>query len=223
MSEALKLLVAATRGDFDRAVQAATKEVADADAATMREVTDLAKTGGRRAIASAGFSVRWQNALRSRIWVNDADRVGGTAGQVSLQSSYGGIFDKGGDITGKPTVWLPILDNLPRSTTKWTPSAFNAQIGKLSFVPAGNGHGPMLVGKVAIGKAGKTKSAPLRGNSARAARSRTNFFVRSAAKTLPMFVGLESVHIGKKFDIEAAADVAMKQYPDIFAKNLKAT
>lgn len=223
MSEAFKLIVAAVNGQFTRAADALNKEVADADAATVREVTDIAKTAGRRDIANAGFSVRWQNALRSKIWVNDAKRVGGTAGQVSLQSSYGGIFDKGGDITGKPTLWLPILDNLPRSTTKWTPSAFNAQIGPLSFVPAGNGHGPLLVAKVAVDKGGKVKSAPLRGNTARAARSRSNFFVRSAGKQLPMFVGIESVHIDKKFDIEAAADTAMKQYPDIFAKNLKET
>lgn len=219
----IRLTVSNATAQLERAVKGIEHQLADADAATVREVTDLAKGGGRRSIAGAGFSPKWQQALRSKIFVNNRERVGGTAGQVWLRSAYGGIFERGGDITGHPFLWKPIVDNLPKSKTAWTPSKFNDEIGKLSFVPAGAGHAPMLVGKVAVGKGGKIKAAPLRGSSQRAARSRTNFFVRSAAEQLPLFVGVRTVNIKKKFDVAGERNAAMKRYPEIFAQKLKST
>lgn len=220
MSGRFGLIVASFRGDLERELKAMARPIAKADARAMRQVTDIAKVGARRSVGAAGFSSKWQNAIRGRVYLNEAELTD-DAGLVWLRSKYGGIFERGGDPKGKPTLWIPIEDNLPASKTRWTPREFNERIGPLSFVPAGHGHGPLLVGRVAVTGKGQVRAAPQRGNSQRAARSRTNFFVRSEAKQLPLFAGVTSVHINKKFDIAGEARAAMKQFPALFAKNLK--
>jgi len=88
------------------------RQVNEAKAGAVQDAADLAVKEGRANIATAGFSSRWQKALTSRFYPNKDE--GDPAALIFHRIPFAGVFERGITISGRPLLWLPIEQNLPR-------------------------------------------------------------------------------------------------------------
>lgn len=193
----LSISVTDISGAWRAAVAAHAKRVERAELSAIKQATDLAKKLGRVSIASGGLSAKWQNALRSRVYPE------APAGFIWHKISWAWIFEHGGTIDGKPLLWLalPIIPLASgRSRRPLTPEQFTARFGPLvAFTPPGKK--PMLFLKYQT-RDGRT--------------SKLSKGMRAGFGGVPLYVGLTSVHISKKFDIAGACRQASAQIPALY-------
>src|SRR3954453_19221142 len=92
-------------------VETVTREIerplAKAATAAVREAGEIAKRDGRASIAAAGFSRKWQNALRVNIYPLQGDSLR-PAAFIFHKIRYAGVFEQGAVIAGQPFLWLPL-------------------------------------------------------------------------------------------------------------------
>ena len=187
-------------GFLDRIVRELQAPIAKAATAAVREAGDIAKNNGRASIAAAGFSRKWQNALRVNIYPPQGDSLR-PAAFIFHKIRYAGVFEDGAIIGGQPFLWLP-LDTVPlRRGRPMTPSQYAKSIGPLVTVQR-PGRPPLLFPKY------------------RSARRRRGSTSRKDRK--PLYVGLSSVAIAKRFNIKGAAQNAAAQLPSLYEKHLRA-
>lgn len=186
------------KGFVDVIAREIEKPMAKAATAAIRDAGDIAKRAGRSRIAAAGFSRKWQNALRVNIYPPQGESLR-PAAFVFHKIRYAGVFEEGAIVAGKPLLWLP-LSNVPiRRGRAMTPSQYVRSVGPLVSVQR-PGSPPLLFPKY------------------RAKRSR-----RRAAESLgrkPLYIGLSAVHIAKRFDIKDAVQKAAAQVPALYARHL---
>jgi hypothetical protein len=138
-------------GQYEKAFTGHYRTIAQAATGAIKEAAELAKSAARSNIASAGFSERWQNALRANTYPKSGESIDAAA-LVYHKIPYAGIFERGGTITGKPLLWIPLGQNLSGGN-RLTPKSATAAFGPLKVMARG--------GKVfLVGKVGK-KSVPL--------------------------------------------------------------
>jgi hypothetical protein len=89
------------------------REIVEAKEDAVKEAADLAVKEGRANIASAGFSSRWTSGLVSKFYSNK--NTGDPAALVYHRIGLAGVFETGMTIVGRPLLWLPIEQNLPRA------------------------------------------------------------------------------------------------------------
>ena len=188
----MRLTYSYKQGEFAEAIAEISKPIAKAATAAMRDTADLAKQRGRASIAGAGFSARWQNALRAQVYPKNRDSIG-PAALVWHKIPYAGVFENGAVIQGKPRLWLPIEANLPVGARgkRVTPKTFPGQL-RLVLRAGGN---PLLVADIGKGRGRK--------------------------RALPMFVGVQAVKIGKKFAITEAVREAARALPSFYEQHIK--
>lgn len=172
------------KGEFVRGIESAIQPMANAATAAVDHATKLAVVGGQLSIAAAGFPARWQKGLRGRL-----NNVGSlkVQGVITHRFGFAGIFEEGGTIKGKPFLYLPIEDNLPRG--KRRPKAF---AGKLVSARNRGDKPPILLGP---GKFGLGR--------------------------VPLFVGVKSVTIKKRWDIAGAVRKAAARLGEFYFQNLR--
>jgi hypothetical protein len=97
----LRLTLSAVGGAFFRALTEGERPIAKAATAAVREAAELAKSGGRTSIATAGFSRKWQNALRANVYPPNRDSMRAAA-LIYHKVPYAEVFERGAVIHGKP-------------------------------------------------------------------------------------------------------------------------
>ena len=175
------------------------KPMARAAMAAIQDAGDIAKRGGRSSIAAAGFSRKWQNALRVNIYPPQGESLR-PAAFIFHKIRYAGVFEEGAVIGGKPFLWLPLANVPIRRGRPMRPSEYVRSVGPMVSVQR-PGSPPLLFPKY------------------RAKRSR-----RRAADSLarkPLYIGLSAVEVAKRFDVKGAARQAAAQLPSLYAKHLK--
>lgn len=183
----------------DAIINGAQRPLAKAATGAVREAGEIAKRDGRTSIAAAGFSRKWQNALRVNIYPPQGDSLR-PAAFIYHKIRYAGVFEEGAIIGGQPYLWLP-LETVPlRRGRPMTPSQYAKSLGPLVTVQR-RGRPPLLFPKY---------------RSARRRRGPT-----SSKERKPLYVGLSSVAIAKRFNIKGAAQNAAAQLPSLFEKHLK--
>jgi len=181
------------------------KRVNRAALAAVTAAGNQAKAAGRASIAANGFSIRWQNALRLRIYEDKP------AAFLWHKIDYATVFENGATIAGKPYLWiaLPIVPaafGRGRNGKALTPAEFIERFGPLVAVNV-PGKAPMLFAQYhrvghRKGKAGKADLAGLTG--------------------VPLYVGVPQVEIVKKFDIAGAVRRAAEALPALYENALSA-
>lgn len=220
----MKLVITAASGQWLKATSEAERIAAKATTLAMRETGDLAEKNGRAAVAAAGFTSNVQRTIRA---LNKPPSGYVLNPKVWLHSTvnYLDVFETGKTITGSPYLWLP-LPAVPPNTgsgTKFgglvsrphmTPSQYIKKVGPLVFMRRPNGL-PMLgaVVRRRTPRARKFGLFPTKGALKRGAIS------DKATETIPLFVAVASVHIPKKFDVEAAAKTAFDQFQKFYDAN----
>jgi hypothetical protein len=188
------------KGFVDTIVKEIQRPIAKAATAAVREAGEVAKRNGRASIAAAGFSRKWQNALRVNIYPPQGDSLR-PAAFVFHKIRYAGVFEDGAVIGGQPLLWLPLAGVPLRRGRPMTPAQYARSVGPLVSVER-PGKPPLLFAKPRVTRRGRRGDA--------------------SGERKPLYVGLPSVAIAKRFDIKGAAQKAAAQLPTLYAKNLKA-
>ncbi|RWB26894.1 MAG: hypothetical protein EOQ42_28325 [Mesorhizobium sp.] len=199
-------------GEFAAAFAAMKDPIAFAGTAAISEAGDIVKRQGRADIAAAGFSKRWQNALRVNVYPRRKQSMNAAA-LIYHNIHYAGVFEEGATITGKPRLWLP-LPSAPKRVgrQKMTPALYIKTIGPLVSIER-SGKPPLLAGKIATNrrgsKTGKVSLSALKRGGA------------GAPSTLvPLFVGIDRVNIRDRFSIREITERAAARLGDLYLKHL---
>jgi Family of unknown function (DUF6441) len=138
-----------TSGFIDTVAKELQRPMAKAATAASRETGEIAKRNGRASIAAAGFSRKWQNALRVNIYPPQGDSMR-PAAFIFHKIRYAGVFEEGAVIGGRPLLWLPLPSVPLRRGRPMAPSQYARSVGPLvaaapaqavapSFSPTGTG------------------------------------------------------------------------------------
>ncbi len=217
----MKLTYTYKKGEFAQAIADIKKPIAKAATAAMKDTAELAKKGGRASIARAGFSSKWQNALRADVYPAGKASMS-PAAVIRHKIDYAGIFEEGATISGNPLLWLPIEANLPLQSggRRWTPKAAAAVLGPLRFVKTASGR-PLLVAMVVVSPhSGVPLALPSRANSRKGARARAAFGKGAKTRPLPVFVGISTVTISRKFAIRDAVLEAANEFASFYDQHI---
>lgn len=200
------------KDEFAKAMASIKDPIAFAGTAAITEAGDIVKREGRQDIAAAGFSRRWQNALRVNVYPRRKLSMNAAA-LIFHNIQYAGVFEEGATITGKPRLWLP-LPSAPKRVgrQKMTPALYIKSIGPLVTIER-PGKPPLLAGKIATkrrgSKTGKVSLSALKRGGA------------GAPSTLvPLFVGIDRVNIRDRFSIREIAGRAAARLGDLYLKHL---
>ena len=206
------LVYAVISGDLERQFLELQKDIAKAATAAVKEADAIVKKDSASALSSAGFSSRSSRAMRSVITPKTGDSINVSA-DFFLRPAFLNIFETGGTIQGKPLLWLP-LDTVPLGAggKRLTPRQYIDRIGPLHSVRGAKT--PLLVGK-------GSRSQILRATS-KAVRFRKRAGLQQGTVNVPMFVGVPSVNIRKKFDLAAIVARTRAKLGELYLKNVKA-
>jgi Family of unknown function (DUF6441) len=218
MKGRLKVRVAFERGAFLRAFLANEEPIARAATAAVAEAGNEVKVAARGQIASAGFSRRWQNALRVDHYPRGGDPSIDAAAHVYHKIHYAWVFDEGATIAGAPFLWIP-LSHAPSKIGRFrmTPRRYP---GPLQFVRRA-GKAPLLVAQLGM-SAGRARSRKLGKVSLAAARKGAAGGGKNRViRNVPMFVGISSVRLRKRFRITEIVRRAGARLGELYFKHLK--
>jgi hypothetical protein len=209
-------MVTAASGALFRARTEGEKPMAKAAMLAVSEAAELAKTKGRASIAAAGFSKKWQNALRANVYPRDRDSMRAAA-LIYHKVPYAEVFEEGAVIHGKPLLWLP-LPNAPFGSggKRIPPSKFRQQTGSPLYSIRRPGKPPMLGAHVRMtgGRAGKAVSLSL-------LRRGRNPGGRGSVQLVPLYVGIDAVTLKKRFAIIDAVRQAAARLPELYLKHFR--
>lgn len=208
-----------TIGNFTAAMKEHQDTIARAATATMRDVADLGKKAGRAAVASGGFSRKWQGSIQSKVFPPKGNSLH-PAALVYSKISYAGVFQTGATITGKPTLWLP-LPGAPRKPggRQLSPAQYIDIVGPLMKIKSRSGR-PLLIGRTA--KITNRTGGGRFGRLKKIAGNRVGPSVRLTGQSIPLYVGISSVNIPQKFDVLGPVRAVASQIPALYQKNLQA-
>lgn len=207
----LRLLFEYATGDFDAYATRMQNKIAMAATGAISDAADIAKATGRESIAAGGFSKKWQNALRSKLYP-PSGTSSKPAAFIYHKIPYAGIFETGGRISShKNYLWLP-TDDAPRVGGRpISAQQYVEVVGPLISVNV-PGHPPMLFGPTArvtnkreLGRFGKKK------------------LIGKVRKQdiVPLYYGKASVTESQRFDVVAAIKAAGDKIPELFLKHLE--
>ncbi len=198
-----------TPGQWAKATTAYEKIIAKGSTQAMRKIGKLATDAGRRAIGAAGFTANVQRTLRA-INKPKSGYVLNPSVYIHSTVNYLDVFETGRTIVGTPLLWLP-LPNVPPnpgSGVKFggligrphmTPRQYVAKVGPLVTMHR-PGKSPML------GAVVETGGRPTRARLRRTFLRKTFGEKTRTTKIVPMFVGVHSITIPKKFDVKQAIE-----------------
>jgi hypothetical protein len=212
----LRIVYRTKDGEFEETIVGSYLTIEEAATAAMRTAADIVKAEGRASIAAAGFSRRWQNALRVDVFPKGGNPSANPAAFIHHKIGYAGIFETGGPVSGQPLLWLP-LKTTPKKIGrfKMTPERFRIGTGQALVTIRRSGKPPLLGARVRDSRRSGTSRVTLsmlrRGTSGS----------RGRIRTVPLFIGVPAVSIPDKFGITEIVEGAAARLPSLYAAHLK--
>lgn len=212
----LSFNVAIVKGEFEKAMAETIKPIAEAGTAALRDMSEIGKRDGRQAIAGAGFSKKWQNALRADVFPKRGASEGAAANFYHA-IPYAGVFEEGAVIRGKPRLWVPLSTTPKISARKrLTPQSFTQAFGPLFALQ--NSRKPILAAKLAVSKSAAKRGPPYKPTKAGLRKGAAD---QGIVRAVPVFVGVDTVNIRKRFELQRSFANAADQLPALYLKNLQ--
>jgi len=206
------------KGEFSDAMAAISTPIAEAGTSAIRKAADFAKVEARQSIADAGFSKRWQNTLRADVYPKRGESLR-TAAAIYHKIPYADVFESGATVRGKPTLWVPLSSSPKKVNRKrMTPENFIAGVAPLFPLPNKGGK-KILAAQMSVSKTAAARGAPYKPTLAALRRGAAGAGITVA---VPIFVGIDTVKIQKKFNVTKAVEDAAAQLPQLYLRFLKA-
>jgi len=184
---------------------------------TIRQAGNSLKIEGRAAIANAGFSKKWQNAWRVNFYPKDGYSIDAAA-YAYHNIPYSLVFENGATIRARAgLLWLP-LPTVPKKGKRNKASARQlAQSGVKLFTISRPGKKPLLATSLRGSRKGFASDKAVSLSKLRKGTAGKNGVVQA----LPLFVGVPSVTIRKRFDLAGVAGSIRGRLGEIYFANLK--
>lgn len=211
----MRLKVSATSGQWIRETSAAGKVAATGLTKAMRETGRLAAAAANKNIHAAGFKNRkWEMrpknypaygvSLLPEVWLHS---------RVNFEE----VFEEGRTIVGNPWLWLP-LPSVPKwpgdPTRQMSPKKYVETIGPLVSFKGRAGKTPILAAKVRGGQ----KKQPWGAFVNKARLRKRGEGTRGNVWYVPLFVGVKTVTIEKRFDVMAAVESVTDKMEGLYAQ-----
>jgi len=187
------------QGEFAGAMTAIQDPMAAAGTAAITEAANMVKALGRADIAAAGFSRKWQNALRVNIYPKRGVSMDAAA-LIYHKIVYAGIFNDGGRIAGHPFL---------------KPSEYRTRVGHPLYTIKRPGKPPLLGAYVRV------TDTRAKGISLSLLKRGRNPNGRGREKLVPLYIGVPKVDIRKKFHIDEITESVASQLGALYLKHLK--
>lgn len=205
-------------GRFEESMVRMEEPIAAAATTAMRGVANLVKIDGASDIARAGFSARWQKALSTRVYPVGRNSMR-AAVFVQHKIPYAGVFEDGATIAGKPMMWIPIPGTPAsigsgRGRRRLTPATLATDVSDLVSFRSKSGV-PLLGARVRV--TGERATAAKPKVSLSLLRRQNNYGGRGVLRTVPLFFGVSTVNITKKFNIRQVCAKARNRIPSLYA------
>jgi hypothetical protein len=217
----MKLRVQSVSGDWVSMPGRFEAAVAKAATGAMKDAGKIAQTEARANIGAAGFGPAWQKSIQIILYPKRGVSLNP---EIWFHSTinFSDVFEYGKTISGGTgLLWLP-LPSVPMwpgsiPPRQLSPKKFIQLFGPLRTISR-PGKPPMLG---AVIRGGANKAQPFgRFVSSRSLKSGTK---RTTGKVevIPMFVGVSSVTLKKRFDVYAQVKKAADLLPELYVKNLE--
>ncbi|MET3995830.1 hypothetical protein ABID65_007502 [Bradyrhizobium sp. S3.9.2] len=211
VAEAVRTAFIAARvaGDpsmFSTITRAATEAVRDASV----ELKNIARSN----IASAGFSSKWQNAWRVNVYPKSGYSLEAAAFGFH-KIPYATIFENGGTIRAKSGLLWIALPSAPKIGRERVTPRKLAQSGVKLFSMKRPGKTPLLATRLRV-----AGSVPAKFTLAKLRRGVSG--KRGKVQAVPLFFGVNSVTLQKRFNISGVADAVRGRLPDLYLARLEA-
>lgn len=204
----LRFVYSAIKGEFAAAVREMQKPVARGITLALSDVVEEAKAVGRSNIASAGFSQRWQNALRGNKYPDPDKQVFALdpAATVYHKIPYAGVFETGKTIAGSPYLWIPLPNVQARYRGKrMSPAIFEATVAPLHPMRDRKTGGMFLAAYLPLGS---DLAGTISVSRFRAGNRRRNSRGILSVVSVPVFRGVNQVTLSARFRIIPATQAA---------------
>lgn len=181
----MRIFLSDIRSELDSAIRELQRPMAEAATAALREVAKDAVRSGKTHLASRGFSASSQKGFTSSFSPKRGPATLKSQVRIFHRVGYFGLFEEGGNISGKPLLWLP-LNAVPKkgiTGRQLRPREFVSRFGPLRSVNH-PGRRPLLVGK-----------SP------------------GSDKAVPLFVGVSAVRLRDRLDLYGVIDRALDRFP----------
>lgn len=192
--------------------------VANAATDAAKETAVTLKQRARANIAAAGFSQRWQNTLRVETYPKNKISAR-PAIFLFHKIPYSEVFESGAIIRSNNLLWLPLPSTPKRTGNKRiTPKVLAAKGVKLVSITGGRI--PLLGARLALSSAQMKEKRPQL--SITQLKSASSMSRRGApSRTVPLFFGLSSVTLRKRFDIAQITRSEAKKLHDRYLKHFR--
>lgn len=208
-----------------------------------QDLARIVQADARSEIAGAGFKGKWVSGFRTYIYPRTPGQEDVTQLTMRGFHSYNiaNVFERGANVAGKPLLWVP-LATAPNSVRgkPTTPARLISAGVRLHRIDRGGK--PLLIGSILRPSRGQKKRTLVKLARGRFVQSgqvtvaqllnaqrnirrtqvRRAFGVSGGLQTvsIPLFVGLRSVEIKKKFNISAIYELGRSQLPDLYNARL---
>jgi len=198
------------------------QQIAVAATATIKEAGEIFKTDARADIAAAGFGLKWQNAFRV-VYFPKGNRTSVNAAAFGFHKiPYSIVFEEGATIRARAgLLWLP-LPSTPKMAgrNKATPKRM-IQAGIKLFTIKGRAGKPLLASNIRVSR--RQANAPVSSLSINLSKlKRGAWSEKGIARAVPLFIGVESVTVRKRFNIAGVASKVRGQLVGIYVNNISA-
>jgi hypothetical protein len=208
----------AKKNDFAEAIAKLADPISEAGTLAVRRAAELAKKEARDSIGAAGFSKRWENTLRADVYPKRGESLNAAAA-IYHKIPYAAVFEEGATIRGKPMLWVP-MSHTPKKLArrKLTPEVFATSVGDLfSFKKGGR---VFLSARMKVSRAEAQRGAPYKVRISALRRGAVGS-AKGVVVSVPLFSGIDTVNIRKKFNVTKAVEDAAAKLPQYYNQFLK--
>ncbi len=207
-------------------IQSLSLPVAKAATLAIKDASNVLRLRARSMIRSAGFSTKWEYAYRVTVYPQTGYSVDAAAFGLFKGIPYSDIFGLGGRIAGSPLLWLP-LKTTPKLDRRKTAADVHDYLKKgVTLVKiTGRSGTPLLAETILMSKAQARRKIVrlaagdvLEGSKRLKGKRHAPGMVR---RTVPLFHGVPSVTIRRRFDWAAMQAEVQAQVPGLYAQAIQ--
>lgn len=181
---------------------------------------------GRRNIAGAGFSKRWQQQLVFKMKTPKLSLK--PYAYIHTKVNYADVFETGGDVHGDPLIWLPLpsVPAMPGGSRivfggfvahrHMTPKQYVKNIGPLVTLRR-PGKAPILAAAIK----GAVKAQPFGKFATKAQLKKGKDRKTGTVQMIPLFVGVTSASFGAKWNVQGALKTGADKMPEFYEDEVR--
>lgn len=209
-------------GKYAKGVEKWQEDLAKATTMAFRDGAKLLETQTRSAIEAAGLGSRFARQFKGYAYPRRQFSLSPTIRGFHVRGwkgsrigRYANIFARGGTITGKPLLWVPLRTAPVKiAGQRPTPKLFVENIGPL--VKLRGTRRPLLAGQSLRAVQGRHATVGQLKTGARNAQARRAGGKGRRTVAVPMFIGVPSVKIPKLVDMDSIFNRVSQQLPQLF-------